>query len=181
MCHLHNTSLHTKVSVTAGLAGEQIQWHSAACAKEEGRGHWGSRDLAKPVVCIQRTGLTRPRHRASSCRADLCKTFFMPTPSNPCQSQTTLQNTPYWLGQSLTHRGKSVPVLGAGNALFQQVAQIKILLKRQVMIQSCQRRKEGGRASPSHIACFLDSLALKSRAGGVPERPLLFFQPCLPP
>lgn len=36
-------------------------------------------------VCVQKPGLTKPGHRAVSCRADLSKTFFMPP-----KSQTTL-------------------------------------------------------------------------------------------
>lgn len=60
-----------------------------------------------------------------------------------------------------------------GSALFQQVAQIKTpQLKRQLKIQSCPKRREGGGISPSHTVCFLDSLASKSRAerapGGAP-------------
>lgn len=125
-------------------------------------------------VCVQKPGLTKPGHRASSCRADLSKTFFMPP-----KSQATLQGLPFWPAQGLAHAQKAVPVLGAGMP-SQSVAHIKIPLKRQLRIQSCQRRKEGGRASPSHTVCFLDSLAHKSRAGGPPDGPLLSFWPCLP-
>lgn len=119
-------------------------------------------------VCVQKPGLTKPGHRAASCRADLSKTFFMPP-----KSQTTVQGLPFWPAQGLAHGEKAVPVLGAG-VPSQSVAHRKIPLKRQLRIQSCQRRKEGGRASPRHTVCFLDSLAHTSRAAGSPDGPLLF-------
>lgn len=55
-------------------------------SKEGGRGRQGIRGLAKPVLCVQRPGLSRLRPRASSCRADLSKAFFM-----PLRSQISLQ------------------------------------------------------------------------------------------
>lgn len=164
-------SLHTKMCVRADLARQQtpVAFPTPVSSEDDGGGPRGSEGQDKSVLCVQRPGLARPRPRASSCRAGLSKASCMPK-----TSQTTLEGLPSWPTEGRRPGSRPGPrrggsaYTGSRRALLQQVAQIKTPPKRQLRTQSCQRKKEGGKASPSHTVCFLDSLAPKSRAGGAP-------------